>query len=126
VAGRLVAMRARNVTRSTVLADSVEVATSFWGRFMGLMGRSILLPGNGLWIPHDNGIHMFFMRFGIDAVFLGRPGADGGRPIVALRAGLRPWVGIVPLVRGADGVLELPLGRIRASASEVGDVVSIG
>jgi uncharacterized membrane protein (UPF0127 family) len=121
-----VAMRARNLTRSTALADSVEVATSFWGRFMGLMGRSTLLPGNGLWLPHDNGIHMFFMRFGIDAVFVGQPTADGSRPIVGLSPGLRPWIGMVPLVRGADGVLELPLGTIRSSGSELGDLVSIG
>jgi len=45
---------------------------------------------------------------------------------MALSPGLRPWIGMVPLVRGADGVLELPLGTIRSSASEVGDLVSIG
>ena len=120
----LVAVRARNLTRSTVLAEDVEIATSFWGTFMGLMGRPMLPPGHGLWL-HGNGIHMFFMRFAIDAVFLGRRGPEGARPIVALRPGLRPWTGLVPLVRGADGVLELPAGTIRSSGSELGDLVSI-
>ena len=94
------------------------------------MGRPSLAAGNALWLPGDNGIHMFFMRFPIDAVFVGRPtpGIAGGalRPVVSLHRNLRPWVGIVPLVRGADGVLELPAGTIEASATQVGDVVFIG
>jgi uncharacterized protein len=124
VSASLVAVRAQNLTRSTVLAEDVEMATSFWGAFMGLMGRAVLPPGHGLWL-RGNGIHMFFMRFAIDAVFLGKRGPDGARPIVGLSAGLRPWTGLVPLVRGAEGVLELPVGTIRGSASEVGDLVSI-
>ena len=116
---------ARNETRATELAASVEIASSFWGRFMGLMGRPALPPGTGLWLL-GNGIHMFFMRFAIDAVFLGRRGPDGTRPIVGLHAGLAPWTGLVPLVRGAEGVLELPTGTIRASGSELGDRVRLG
>ena len=41
------------------------------------MGRPALDPGAGLWLTGTNGIHMMFMRFPIDAVFLGRP--DGAR-----------------------------------------------
>ena len=117
---------ARNETRGTTLAESVETAGSLWGRFMGLMGRRSLPPGNALWLPGDNGIHMFFMRFPIDAVFLGRPNGDGARPVIAARSGLRPWTGMVPLVRGADGVLELPAGSINVTGTVAGDLVSIG
>ena len=53
---------------------------------------------------------MLFMRFPIDAVFLARPGADGGRRVVAVRPALRPWTGVVWWARGADGCLELPAG----------------
>jgi uncharacterized membrane protein (UPF0127 family) len=93
---------------------------------MGLMGRRSLPPGHALWLPGDNGIHMFFMRFPIDAVFLGRPSADGSRSVVAAKRDIRPWVGMVPLVRGADGVLELPVGSIEASGTVAGDVVRLG
>ena len=71
---------------------------------MGLMGRRSLPAGHALWLTGDNGIHMFFMRFPIDAVFLGQAGAGrraAGRCPSQRR--LRPWTGIVPLVRGADG-----------------------
>jgi hypothetical protein len=114
---------ARNLSRNTALATSLEVAASFWAKFMGLMGRRDLAPGAGLWLGGTNGIHMMFMRFPIDAVFLGEPAADGGRRVVAIRRSLRPWTGVVWFARGADGVLELPAGVAEASDTTVGDVV---
>ena len=120
-------MQAVNVTRGRALAEDVEVAGSIWARFMGLMGRGSLPAGRGLWLPGDNGIHMFFMRFAIDAVFLGKPdaAASGARTVVAATRQLRPWVGMVPLVKAANGVLELPAGTIEATGTEVGDVVQL-
>ena len=114
-----------NLTRGGVLAAQVETARSLWGRFMGLMGRRELPDGAGLFLPGDNGIHMFFMRFPIDAVFVGRETADGSREVVAVRRGLRPWRGMVPFVRGADGVLELPAGTIDASGTAPGDAIRL-
>ncbi len=116
---------ARNETRGTTLAETVETAGSIWARFMGLMGRKALPESHALWLPGDNGIHMFFMRFPIDAVFVAKPGPDGSRTVIAAKAGLRPWTGMVPLVRGAAGVLELPAGSIAASGTIAGDAVRL-
>jgi uncharacterized membrane protein (UPF0127 family) len=116
---------ARNATRGTTLADEVEVAAGLWAKFMGLMGRAALPAGGALWLPDSNGIHMMFMRFPIDAVFLGRPDADGARRVVAVRERLPAWRGLVPLVRGAHGVLELPVGAIAATGTQVGDLVRL-
>ena len=118
-------MIARNVTRESVVAERVEVAASLWARFMGLMGRPSIAAGDGLWLTGSNGIHMFFMRFPIDAVFLGRADADGSRPVLAARAALPPWTGLVPFVRGAESVLELPVGSIAGSGTQPGDLVRI-
>jgi uncharacterized membrane protein (UPF0127 family) len=115
---------ATNETRGTSLAGELEIAGSLWSRFMGLMGRPSLPSGHGLWLT-GNGIHMMFMRFPIDAVFLGRAGADGSRRVISVHRALRPWVGIVPLVRGAEGVLELPVGAIDTTRTERGDVVRL-
>lgn len=117
---------ARNETRGTTLAETAETAGSLWARFRGLMGRRALPNGHAVWLTGTNGIHMFFMRFPIDAVFLGRPAADGSRPVLAARRNLRPWIDIVPLVHGATGVLELPTGSIDASGTVVGDAVRLG
>jgi uncharacterized protein len=120
---------ARNRTRSSDLAIDVEVADSVWGKFKGLMGRSSLPVGAALWLPESNGIHMMFMRFPIDAVFLGAPAGGpvaDARPVVSVHRALRAWTGLVPYVRGAHGVLELPVGAIDASGTLVGDIVEIG
>jgi uncharacterized membrane protein (UPF0127 family) len=103
------------------------VAAGLWGKFMGLMGRASLPAGAALWLPDSNGIHMMFMRFPIDAVFLGRPdpAVAGARAVVTVHRALPAWRGMVPLVRGAHGVLELPVGTIDASSTVVGDLVRI-
>jgi uncharacterized protein len=111
-----------------VLAERVEVADSVWAKFMGLMGRppSAFGPGHavdGLWLPDSNGIHMMFMRFPIDAVFLGKPDANGVRAIVSVHRSLPAWRGLVPFVRGAHGVLELPIGTIDRTGTAVGDAI---
>src|SRR6476619_1256437 len=116
---------ARNVTRGNDLATGLETAASLWGKFMGLMGRGSLAPGGGLWLPASNGIHMMFMRFAIDAVFVSKPAGDGSRVVKSVHRGLRRWVGLVPLVRGADGVLELTVGTIDATGTQVGARVVI-
>jgi uncharacterized membrane protein (UPF0127 family) len=118
-----IVLRARNLTRGSELATRVELADSFGARFRGLMGRASLAPGIGMWLTGTSNIHMFVMRLSIDAVFLGRPAADGTRSVVAVHANLRPWTGIVWYARGADGCLELPAGTAEASGTRPGDVV---
>ena len=119
-------LRAVNLTRDgSPLADRLEAANSLWARFMGLMGRAGLADGAGLWLPGGNGIHMMFMRFPIDCVFLAKPAADGSRAVVAVRRALPPWRGIVWYVRGADGTLELPIGTIDRTGTTVGDHVRL-
>jgi uncharacterized protein len=108
------------------MAGDLEVADGLWGKFKGLMGRPSLPAGAGLWLPDSNGIHMMFMRFPIDAVFVGRPDASGSRPVVSVHPRLRAWTGLVPLVRGAHGVLELPAGTIEATGTQVGDLIALG
>ena len=119
-------LTARNVTRETVLATELESADGLWAKFKGLMGRPSLAAGSGLWLPASNGIHMMFMRFAIDAVFVGKAADDGTWPVLSVHERLPAWRGLVPLVRHADGVLELPVGTIAASGTVVGDRIAIG
>jgi uncharacterized membrane protein (UPF0127 family) len=114
----------RNLSRGTSLAIRLETADSLWDKFKGLMGRNSLRAEHALWLPDSNGIHMMFMRFPIDAVFLGRLAADGSRPVLSVHSALQPWTGLVPMVRGAKGVLELPVGTIQASGTAIGDAIA--
>jgi uncharacterized membrane protein (UPF0127 family) len=117
-------LAARNLTTEHVLAARVETAGGLWAKFLGLMGRPSLAAGDGLWLPDSNGIHMMFMRFPIDAVFVGAADRDGSRTVLSVHPNLPAWLGLVPLVRGAKGVIELPVGTIAASRTSVGDRIA--
>jgi hypothetical protein len=108
-----------------VVAGRVDQALGFWARFRGLMGRRSLAPDEGLYLP-ESSIHMFFMRFAIDALFVAAAGAHGRRRVVAVRHRLPPWRGIVMPVRGAEGVIELPAGSLERAGVQVGDEVWLG
>ncbi|MDP8905857.1 MAG: DUF192 domain-containing protein [Chloroflexota bacterium] len=108
-----------------MIAGRVWVARSFAARWRGLMGRAALEHDEGLYLPGSNGVHMLFMRFPIDCVFVDRPAADGSQRVVALRRALPPWRGVVWYVRGAHGAFELPAGTIDRSGLAVGDVVRL-
>jgi uncharacterized membrane protein (UPF0127 family) len=101
----------------------LELADSWLARLKGLIGRRELPPGHGLYLPRTNGVHMFFMRFPIDCVFLGAERSDGTRPVVAIRERLAPWTGIVWWVRGAKAVAELPAGAVSEAGLRAPDLV---
>ena len=88
-----------------MLAERLEVPRTFLGRGLGLMFRGSIEPGTGMWLK-TNGIHMFFMRFPIDALFL-----DRQERVRKVYRSLKPWR-VVPLVWGAYGVAELPAGTL--------------
>jgi uncharacterized membrane protein (UPF0127 family) len=89
-----------------VVVEDLELARSSWSRFVGLMGRPGLERGRGLWIEPCNSIHMFFMRFAIDVLFL-----DKERRVKKVMLRLKPWR-ISPIVFGARTVVELPAGTL--------------
>lgn len=110
-------MKARNATRGVLIGRAVARAETFAARARGLLGRSSLRDGEGLWIAPCRCIHSFGMRFPFDALFL-----DGSLRVVAAYRSFRPnRMSRVHLK--AQGVLELPAGTIDATGSAVGDQV---
>ncbi|MBL4848714.1 MAG: DUF192 domain-containing protein [Planctomycetes bacterium] len=104
-----------------LIAD-VELADHFWGRLCGLMFRGELPPEGGLWLEPCDSIHMLFMRFPIDVVFAKRLEPRGRIEVLAIRAGVRPWVGMA-FCKGSELALELPKGRAAAVGLSVGEVL---
>jgi uncharacterized membrane protein (UPF0127 family) len=102
-----------------VLAEALERPRTFVGRGLGLMFRSSLPAGRGIWIAPCAGIHTFFMRFPIDAVFL-----DRRQRVVRVCRGLAAWR-MVPLVRGAHSVVELPAGTVDGLALPPGEQLGV-
>lgn len=85
------------------------------------MFRKSLQPGRGMWLYPCNGIHMMFMNFAIDAVFL-----DKDERVKKVHRKLPRWYGIVPLEWGARSVLELPPGSTTDIDLQPGDEILIG
>ncbi len=69
-----------------MVADKVAVASTHAERAVGLLSRSGLEPGEGLWIVPCRGVHTWGMRFTIDVVALNEEGV-----VVDQVSDLKPW-----------------------------------
>ena len=104
------------------LATDVEIADSLFSRARGLMFRGsipddyalVLEMGDGLFGPGRQTIHMLFVRFPIDVIWL----VDDE---VTRVTQLSPWRGVAGA--RANRVLELPAGG--ADGVEAGDTVRV-
>jgi uncharacterized membrane protein (UPF0127 family) len=85
----------------------------------GLLGRRELPSGEGILLKPASSVHMAFMRFPIDAVFL-----DRDLHVVKIAAGLQPWR--VAGSRGAKAVLEIGAGEADRRGITVGDRLVVG
>ena len=79
-------------------------------RMKGLLGRRDLPRGEGILLKPASSVHMAFMRFPIDAVFL-----DRDLRVVKIAADLKPWRAAGS--RGAKAVLEIPAGEAGRKAT---------
>ena len=70
----------------TVISGRCLLATTPFARSKGLLGRASLAPGEGMLFRPAGSIHMFFMRFAIDAVF-----CDRELVVLGVARDLRPW-----------------------------------
>jgi uncharacterized protein len=100
-----------------IICARCEVADRALPRMRGLLGRAGLEQGAGLLIKPAPSVHMFFMRFPIDVVFVDRDNA-----IVGISHTLRPWR--IAGARRAVAALELPAGTALKHGLELGDVLT--
>lgn len=103
-----------NRTREIQLAHSIEVADDAPTRRKGLLGRTNLVAGEGLWIVPCEAIHTFGMKFPIDLVFL-----DRNMVVKKVRHDVAP--GRLSICLSAHSVLELAAGSIRLTGTLPGD-----
>jgi len=109
-----------NKTRRIVIAKNALRAQSLFSRMRGLMLRRkpialvIVAPNQSI---ESTSIHMFLMLFSIDVIW-----ADKDGNVVDLRKGIKPFsLRIFRPKKSAKYVIELPVGSIEKSKTEVGD-----
>ena len=105
-----------NTRTGEVVGAGIEVARSHWQRMRGLLGRDGLPTGGGMRFDGTSSIHMAFMRFPIDVLYLDRRGRT-----VKLVHDLKPWR--LSAARGAKVTIELPAGTLRALDIRAGDQI---
>ncbi|HLD88213.1 MAG TPA: DUF192 domain-containing protein [Candidatus Omnitrophota bacterium] len=113
-------MMIRNVTRNALIADKAIAANTMFKRMTGLLGRGALNPGEALVITPCRGIHMLFMKFPLDVIFI-----DRANTVVGLCPNIRPFQ-FSPFFLQAHSAIETPAGTIAASRTQMGDTIQIG
>jgi uncharacterized membrane protein (UPF0127 family) len=101
-----------------VVCARCVVADSALTRMRGLLGRRNLESDEGILLRPASSVHTCFMRFPIDAVFLGED-----LVISKIVRGLRTWRAAGS--RGARAVLELPAGGSDERGLRVGERLRI-
>jgi uncharacterized protein len=110
----------RNLTKGTTIAARARMASSIVARGRGLMFVSELPKGAGLVIDPCSSIHMFWMRIPLDVLYVSKANV-----VVRVQRDIKPWR-VGPLrTPGARYVVELPVGTIDTSATELNDVLEI-
>lgn len=128
-------MKLYNLTKNRIVIDRLRVAETYSERTRGLLGRKNIEKNEGLLIKNCRWIHMFFMKFPIDAVFLkrergiplsGTESRQGGTEqkrkeniykVVKIFNNVKPWRLCAP-VFDADSVLE-------TKSSTAKDIISV-
>jgi uncharacterized membrane protein (UPF0127 family) len=107
-----------NVTRSLVVATTVELAADSAARRRGLLGRDGLPEEAALVIAPSNAIHMFGMRFAIDVLFARR----NGQVVKRVRS-LAPRR--IAIAWNAFAAIELRANHPAVAATSIGDYLEI-
>jgi uncharacterized protein len=102
----------------SVVCERCERAESSLARLRGLLGRDSLAPGEGMLINPGPSVHMFFMRFPIDVVFL-----DRSKKVVKVVHDLQPWR--TAGARRAVAALELPAGTAARCGLREGETLTL-
>ena len=92
----------------------IITADSFFTRFAGLMFRKELPKATGLLLTSCNSVHMCFMRFAIDVIYI-----DQDYRILKIVENLKPWIGI-SICSKAWATLEMSAGEAERCGLAVG------
>lgn len=106
----------KNLSKKRIIAEHYELCETAFSKFRGLMFE----PSPKTLIFRFNrelriSIHMFFVFFPIDLLFL-----DSKKSIIEMKESLKPWK-IYKSINKAKFVIELPGDTIKNTRTKVGD-----
>ena len=92
----------------------IIIADTFFTRLAGLMFRKSLPAATGLLLAPCNSVHMCFMRFAIDVVYV-----DKEYTVLKVVKNLRPWIGLSMCTK-AWATVEVTAGEAERCGLEIG------
>jgi hypothetical protein len=105
-----------NKTKGTYVALNGREAVTFFERLLGLMFRASIGKDEALIFHNVNSIHMLFMRFPIDVLYLNKD-----NQVLKVKHSLKPWR-MSSCIR-AKATIELPANKARETATDTGDTL---
>lgn len=75
-----------NASSKKMITTNMNIAETYYKRFIGLMGKNNIDDDYCLLLKPCNQIHMFFMKFSIDAVYV-----DKDLRVCGIDTFLKPW-----------------------------------
>ena len=112
-------VKVNNISRDSDLISAGRMANNPWTRLRGLIGVRQLPEGQGIVIEPCHGVHCMFMSIPIDVVYV-----DKLHRVVALDKGMQPWA-VGKIYRESHYVVEVPVGTIERTQTEVGDQLEL-
>jgi len=101
-----------------IIASNVHIADRFFSRLKGLMFTKSLPKNSALVINPCNSIHMFFMNYSLDVVFV-----DKNDIVLDVIVNIKPWH-ISKIVLSSQYVIELPAKSTLESNIKKGDILT--
>lgn len=92
----------------------ILIANSFFTRLAGLMFRKKLPKATALLLTSCNSVHMCFMRFAIDVIYV-----DQEYKVIKVVENLKPWIGL-SICSKAWATLEMTAGEAERCGLAVG------
>jgi len=107
-----------NATKQIQMANRLHFAVTFFRRLKGLLGTSCLPEGEALLIRPCSSIHTIGMKYPIDVLFM-----TSDDKVLKIAPSMFP--GRTASARGSSYVLELPVGVVDKTGTDVGDYLLI-
>jgi uncharacterized membrane protein (UPF0127 family) len=112
-------VQVENVNRNSELIREGQMANNRWTRLRGLIGVRHLPEGQGIVLDPCHGVHCMFMSIPIDVVYVNKQ-----HQVVALDKAMKPWA-IGKIYRESHYVVEVPVGTIERTQTEIGDQLKL-
>lgn len=110
----------KNKTKKTLICKEVKILTTVLQKAIGLMFHRKINNIAYVFIfdiPRKIDLHMFFVFFPIDMIFL-----DKEKKVIEIKEGFKPFT-VYYSKKEANYVVELPNKRIKEAKIELGDMI---